>query len=223
MMPDARGRSPTGPGSLFHRTQRSGRRALPPWRALPDAKGVWHKHGVTAPARPRPPLDDRQLEELALRYVGRFATSRKRLADYLRRKLKERGWTGAGEPPVDAVVERLGKLGYVDDAAYALARSRSLGARGYGPRRLSGALLAAGIGDEDRQAAMESSAEARGEAILRFARRRRIGPFADAPADRALREKWIAALVRAGHDFTLARKVACCAPGAPPQPGDLLD
>ena len=36
--------------------------------------------------RERPPLDHKMLEELALRYVERFATTRAKLRDYLRRK-----------------------------------------------------------------------------------------------------------------------------------------
>lgn len=176
---------------------------------------------MTQQRRPRPPLDRRQLDELALRYVGRFATSRKRLGDYLRRKLKERGWEGDEEPPVAAIVERLAALGYVDDAVFALSRARSLGARGFGPRRLAGALAQAGIEEDDAQPAMQCSTDGSGEAILRFARRRRIGPFADAPGDRPTREKWLAAMVRAGHDFALARKIAECPPGQEPTADDL--
>ena len=184
---------------------------------------MWHKHGVTRQRRPRPPLDSRQLEELALRYVGRFATSRKRLQIYLQRKLKERGWEGEQEPPVGAVVERLAALGYVDDAAFALARARSLGARGFGPRRLAGALAQAGIEEDDAEPAMQCSNDESADAILRFARRRRIGPFADSAADRPTREKWLGAMVRAGHEFALARKIANCAPGSPPSAEDLTD
>ena len=44
--------------------------------------------------RPRPPLEQEKLSELALSYVGRFATSRAKLATYLERKVRERGWTG---------------------------------------------------------------------------------------------------------------------------------
>ena len=51
-------------------------------------------------------------------------------------------------------------------------------------------------------------------AALRFAERRRIGPFAAAEADRPAREKAIAAMVRAGHSFELARAVTAMAPGA---------
>ena len=46
------------------------------------------------------------------------------------------------------------------------------------------------------------------ESALALARRRRIGPFAEGVADRETREKHIAILVRGGHDFTLARRIA---------------
>lgn len=192
-----------------------------PRPALCDAKGLWHKHGVTRQRSSRPPLDRTRLEELALRYVGRFATSRKRLAAYLFRKLRECGWCGPGKPPVDDIVQRLADLGYVDDASFALARARSMGARGYGRRRLAGALVAAGIEDADAEPAMRHCEEESGQAILSFARRRRIGPFASGAVDRPTREKWVAAMVRAGHDFGLARRIADCAPGDLPSPDDL--
>ena len=62
--------------------------------------------------RPRPPLDEAKLGELAVHYVGRFATSRAKLTTYLNRKLKERGWAGARPADPGAVAERLAGLGY---------------------------------------------------------------------------------------------------------------
>ena len=72
-----------------------------------------------------------RLNELALAYVGRFATTRAKLRDYLQRKVRERGWDGAAAP--DSRHGRaLRRDGYVDDEAYALSKSRSLTGRGYG-------------------------------------------------------------------------------------------
>ena len=45
-------------------------------------------------ARIAPPLDEAGLNELALAYVARYATSRAKLLAYLARKLRERGWGG---------------------------------------------------------------------------------------------------------------------------------
>ena len=65
-------------------------------------------------------------DRLALRYVERFATTRGRLADYLSRKLRERGWTGEAAPDPAAVAERMAGRGYVDDRGYAAMKGAAL-------------------------------------------------------------------------------------------------
>ncbi|MBA3576948.1 MAG: RecX family transcriptional regulator [Sphingomonas sp.] len=160
--------------------------------------------------RKRPPLDAGRLNELALAYVGRFATTRSKLASYLGRKLRERGWAGDRQPELDGIVERLAGLGYVDDAAYALSKSRSLSGRGYGPRRVRQSLHAAGVGEEDALAARELAEAEKVQSALRFAKRRRLGPFgagAGDQADRAGRDKALAAMIRAGHGFQLSKAI----------------
>jgi regulatory protein len=163
--------------------------------------------------RERPPLDRHRLDELALAYVGRFATTRSRLESYLARKLRERGWAGEQPPDVEAIAERLAGLGYVDDAAYALAKARSLTGRGYGSRRVRQSLRAAGVGEEDSGAARDHAEAEAVESALRFARRRRIGPFGERPADRLEKEKALAAMIRAGHGFDLSRTILALEPG----------
>ena len=164
--------------------------------------------------QPRPPLDADKLNELMLAYVARFATSRVKLAAYLARKLRERGWAGDGEPPVAELVDKAARSGFVDDAAFALGKSRSLTARGYGGRRVAVALQAAGIGEADGEAARAHARDDAGEAALRFARRRRFGPFATKAADPHLQEKQLAAMIRAGHDLRLAKAIVRLPPGA---------
>lgn len=158
--------------------------------------------------RPRPPLDSALLDALALAYVGRFATTRARLRSYLARKIRERGWEGAAEPDLVAIAERFAGQGYVDDAAYALASARALAGRGYGKHRLVRKLRAAGVGESDSLAARDHADAEAVAAALRFAERRRLGPFAGAPLrDPNDRQKAIAAMVRAGHGFGLARAI----------------
>lgn len=156
--------------------------------------------------RPPLPLSPARLEELALSYVARFATSAAKVEQYLVRKLRERGWEG--ERPADprAIVERFVELGYVDDEAWARARGGSLLRRGYGARRVDQALGAAGIDEAIRQEVRAGEGEQR-RAALAFAARRRIGPWGDRPDDGAARQKQIAAMVRAGHGFDAARAV----------------
>jgi regulatory protein len=171
--------------------------------------------------KPRPPLTPDSLAELALRYVGRFATTRSKLRSYLDRKLRERGWAEDRPADVEALVERLAASGYVDDSAYALSKSRSLVARGYGEGRLRQSLRLAGVGDDDAAAAREHSASEAADAALRFARRRRIGPYAAEKADLKRRDKALAAMIRAGHSFDLARKIVDLEPGSLVQADDL--
>ena len=169
-----------------------------------------------APTRkPRPPLDQARLDELALAYVGRFATTRAKLRSYLQRKLRERGWDGAAAADVDGMAERFAELGYVDDEAYALSKSRALTGRGYGLRRVEQSLRAAGVGEADAAPARRHAAQDRVEAALRFAERRRLGPFAAEPADRDGRERAIATMIRAGHPFGLARVILALPHGEP--------
>jgi regulatory protein len=188
---------------------------------LCDGWGVWHKKGAMRRAssrKPRPPLNRDKLNELALAYVGRFATTRARLRSYLKRKIRERGWDG--EDPtslaadVDAIAERFATQGYVDDAAFALSKSRSLTGRGYGLRRVEQSLRAAGVEEEDAEPARELAHAGAAEAALRFAERRRLGPFGGEPLDRPSRERALAAMIRAGHGFGLARAILDLPPGA---------
>jgi regulatory protein len=184
---------------------------------FPLGFGLWHKKGAMKPSRarrPLPSLDEARLNELALRYVGRFATTRAKLRSYLARKLRERGFEGDREPDLGAIAERFAAQGYVDDSAYALAKSQSLAGRGYGKRRLMQTLRSAGVQEAEGEAAREHADTEAIAAALRFARRRRVGPFgADAPMDPRQREKALAAMIRAGHAFALARAIVTMPPG----------
>lgn len=150
---------------------------------------------------------------MALRYVGRYATSRAKLARYLKRKLRERGWEGPHDPDIERLATRCAELGYVDDAAYALSKSQALSSRGYGKARLQQTLRVAGIAEEDSEAARALADQESVSAALRFAERRKIGPFGRG-ADLRQRERAIAAMVRAGHAFGLSRVIASLSPGA---------
>lgn len=122
------------------------------------------------PETRRPPLDSAAIERLAIGYAGRYATSRAKLRDYLKRKLGERGWAdgdgatlSAAAAVIDTIVERFAELGYVDDRALAESRARTLAARGYGARRLGQALGALGIAAADGAEARQQAEEGGGK------------------------------------------------------------
>lgn len=164
------------------------------------------------------PLDPAKLDELAVAYAARFATSAGKLRTYLRRKLALRGWTGDEDSPlpdIDSVIERMVRAGYVDDEAFARARGSGLLRRGYGARRIDETLRAAGV-DEDLRGSARGSERERREAALTMARKRGFGPFnrtvgagerAGARLDPARREKQLAAMLRAGHPLASAREL----------------
>lgn len=167
--------------------------------------------------RPRPPLDEDSLREAALRYVSRFATSRGKLLAYLQRKIKERGWGGEQPADLPALVERLAALSYVDDSQYAVMKSAALGRRGFGARRINESLRAAGIAPADRTDADAQVDAETWVAAERYARRKRIGPYAMAVPDPKQRDKAIAAFLRAGHSYAIARRWVDAAPGEVPE------
>jgi regulatory protein len=158
------------------------------------------------PLRPPRPLDPAKLEELALAYVARFATSAGKLLGYLNRKLRERGWAEGEAADPDALVARFVAAGYIDDAGYARARADGLRRRGYGARRVEQALVQAQIGEEERSAARGDEGSARRAALV-MVRKRGFGPFGSEQPDRERRERQIAAMLRAGHPLDSARRL----------------
>jgi regulatory protein len=161
------------------------------------------------------PLSPARLEELALAYVARFATSAGKLETFLSRKLRERGWegeedgAGQGKAAIGALIARFVTLGYVDDAGFARMRSGSLLRRGFGARRIAQDLNAAGI-DEHIRADVAPDEGAARRAALALARKKGLGPYtrglgAEEGLDPALREKQVASLLRAGHAMSVTR------------------
>ncbi|MBA4748557.1 MAG: RecX family transcriptional regulator [Sphingopyxis sp.] len=167
--------------------------------------------------RPAPrPLDGAALEQLALHYVGRFATSEARLGRYLARKIFERGWNDAGlsSDAVAATVAKCARLGFVNDAAFAHQRGGALGRRGLGERRLRAQLSVDGIASDIAAPVLDAARDDRLATALAFARRRRLGPYGSGiPSDPKARDKILAAFLRAGHDPATARRILAVAPG----------
>ena len=170
----------------------------------------WRKKRTPRP--PPRPLDTERLQELALAYVARFATTAAKLESYLSRKIRERGWNDeSGEstdsrPDLREISARFVEMGYIDDEAYARSRSGGLLRRGFGPRRVSQDLYAAGI-DEQMRTDIAPGEGAIRAAALAMARKRRFGPFAVETPDGERKQKQIAAMLRAGHGFDTVRAI----------------
>lgn len=166
--------------------------------------------------RSKRPLGAARLDELALAYVARFATSRAKLMRYLSRKIRESDWTDDIDAMAacEAVADRMERLQFLNDRQYAVMRAGAMTRRGLGARRVKAQLYVDGIAPADSGEAIETAEGAALSAALGFARRRRFGPFgAVAVADPKLRERQVAAFLRAGHAMALTRRILAIAPG----------
>src|SRR3954451_11028771 len=163
---------------------------------------------------PRPPgkVTAAYVERAALAYLERFASSADNLRRGLTRKVERRCRLREEEPEpflplVDDVVRLIVASGLVDDRRYAEARTASLRRRGGSARLIVAKLAAKGVEREVAAAALAGDTDADERAAAKaLARRHRLGPYRT--RDRAAyRDKDLAALVRAGFNYGLARSV----------------
>ena len=166
--------------------------------------------------RSKRPLGAAKLDELALAYVARFATSRAKLMRYLSRKVRESEWIDDSDAMAACAViaDRMERLSYLDDRQYAAMRAGAMTRRGLGVRRVKAQLYVDGIAENDSGDAIAAAENAAVAAAVGFARRRRFGPFAVRSSDDPkLRERQIAAFLRAGHSMAIARRILEVPPG----------
>ncbi len=168
------------------------------------------------PPKPRK-ATAKHLENKALHYLARFASSRANLRRVLMRAvLRSARHHGtdpkAGERDVETLLDRFVRSGMIDDAVYAEGRVRSLRERGVAGRTIRLALRQKGIATEVADAALgevdkRASGNAELTAAAEFARRRRLGPFRSLALRAAQRERDMAILARAGFGYAIARAV----------------
>lgn len=172
---------------------------------------------ASAPGR-RPPakITASFIENAALHYLERFAASsaqaRRVLMGKVDRSLAH--WGGERDEAaalVDAVLEKLAGLGYLDDSRFAENRARSLHRRAASTRHIRAALASKGVATEDAAAALSALAEDVADpdlaAALALARRRRLGPWRIDGRRAEFRDKDLAVLTRAGFPWEAVRAV----------------
>jgi regulatory protein len=171
--------------------------------------------------KPPRPLTAASLENAAVYYLSRFASSSGNLRRVLMRKVAraarvveeggEEGQVEAGAQMVDALIARYLEKGLLNDRAYAAQAASSLARRGASRYSIAGKLAQKGV-DNDLVTQTIAALDEEGEATelaaaCALARRRRLGPYR-APEKRAdFREKDLASLARAGFRLDLARRV----------------
>jgi regulatory protein len=157
------------------------------------------------------------LYQAALAYTARYATSKENLRRVLWRKLQRAAYRDDGPPPPEAaseaeisrIINHLENIGAVDDRSYAQSQLRTLKARGTSARAIRAKLQAKGVPARliADLLAESSTGDSERQAAIRYAQRRRLGPYRKSALSPEQRQKDLAALCRAGFAYATAISV----------------
>jgi regulatory protein len=159
------------------------------------------------------------LNNIALHYLERFASSAANLRRVLMRRVRRAAAHHGGDPAegaalVEALIGRFEQSGLLDDQLYAAAKAASLQRRGGSRRVISGRLAQQGVATALIAETLQELAAEPGSGDLAaacvFIRRRRLGAYRSAMSRAGTPEKDMAALARAGFSFEIARRVLAC-------------
>lgn len=170
------------------------------------------------PAEKRPRKISRQyLENAALYYLQRYASSAENLRRVLKRKTDRSckfHEMDAEEfyPVIDDLVARYIASGLLNDRAFAEAKTATLRRQGKSAQAIATKLQLKGLAKNDISAAIETidedNPDADFEAAMRLARKKKLGAFRKKPyTDPKEMQKEMAALGRAGFGYEIARRV----------------
>lgn len=160
----------------------------------------------------RNPPDAERLYEAALNHLARYAATEASLARMLARKIdrwarqqtdaaRDMAAIAAAKAEIPPVIARLKAAKLVSDAEFAASRAKRLTREGKSQRYTIAHLTAKGVSAETAAATLAPDPERELAAACAFLRRRRAGPFGEAPE-----LKTLAAMARAGFSQQTARQ-----------------
>ncbi len=151
------------------------------------------------------------LEQAALWYLERYASSAANLRRVLLRRLRRAQPDDAAElaAEIDKLIARLIASRVLDDRSYAEAKAASLHRQGASRHKIRLTLAAKGVPNDAVAAVLAETGDDL-TAACRYARRRRLGPFRAVAKQEAHYAKDLAALARAGFAWDMAEKVMRC-------------
>ena len=157
-----------------------------------------------------------RLENIALHYLDRYATSAENLRRVLTRRVQKAAYhheTDLEECAgwIDALIVRYLQCDLLDDHAYARAQAASQNRRGKSLRAIRAMLNTKGVPapiiDEAVEGLTEDHSNPDLDAAIAYARRRRIGPYRTRETDEKGQQKELAAFARAGFSYGIARLI----------------
>jgi len=167
--------------------------------------------------RPRQPkrISRQYLENAALYYLQRYATSAENLRRVLSRKVKRScAFHKLPEdefyPMIEDLIKRYLSSGLLNDNSFAEARATTLRRQGKSRRAIEAKLTAKGLGKAHIAAALAlagDDSDAELTAAVAMAKKKKLGRFRVKPLkDSKDSQKEMAVLARAGFDYETARK-----------------
>jgi len=154
------------------------------------------------------PPDAARLYEAALNHLARYAATEAGLARVLARKVdrwvqvQETDVAEAGrraKAEIPGVIAKVRAAGVLNDAVFAASRAKRLTREGKSRRAALAHLSAKGVKPADVEAVLADDPERELAAACAYLRRRRAGPFGEAPE-----LKILAAMARAGYARDIA-------------------
>jgi regulatory protein len=148
----------------------------------------------------------------ALHYLERYAAPRAGVKAVLQRSVMRAQRRGDSIPQavpewIEAALDKLERAGYLSDKSFAETKLVSLRRAGTSSQKIRQKLAVKGVTVDVVADVLEHDESDDRQAAVAFARRRRLGPYADEKKRAALKDKHIAALARAGFSLTIARWV----------------
>lgn len=157
------------------------------------------------------------LHNAGLYYLERFSSSANNFKRVMKRKIDTSAQFYEENPSdyyklLDELIEKMIRLGLLNDEVYARARVTSLRRKGGSRRKIVLNLQEKGINADQTleqldalDSAHYSPFEAELQAALAHIKRRRIGPYRNRPDERSS-EKDLASLARSGYSYDIAHK-----------------
>jgi regulatory protein len=167
--------------------------------------------------RPRQPrrISRQYLENAALYYLQRYATSAENLRRVLARKVKRscafhKLPEDEFHPMIEDLLKRYLSSGLLNDNSFAEARAATLRRQGKSRRAIEAKLASKGLGKSDIAAAVDKAGGTDEDdfiAACALAKKKKLGKWRIKPlADPKAAQKEMAALARAGFGYETARK-----------------
>lgn len=156
------------------------------------------------------------LKNSSLYYLSRFTTSSENLKRVLMRKVARSANHHGTDPKegqllIQEMITNYLRSGLLDDDAYAKAQATNLHNKGNSSRNIRSKLRQKGLESEVIELAVSALRNnyenPERVAAIRFAQRRRLGPFQKKELNDEIRKKQMATLARAGFSYKIAKYI----------------